>query len=204
MDEISKHTPNTILTPQTNAAYFFPSYDTMEDIFAAASAAAEYELERTAESRRARASAVAAAERARAEMRAAIQLAYDTTVIFLVWPEAITAYHLRDGRTVYAPWHKCLGTRLHEYGYYVDAEEPPIGAAYYTAEELGFVNAELVAHSRDLESLRDAMGWKRFGGPPRSLRYRVHRVTNAIQGQMAAWHRRRAAVTAWARMNPHA
>ena len=168
-------------------------------IFAAASAAAEVEIARTAEAVAARAAAVRAA-------RAAAKHVYDTTAMFLVWPDGLCAYEVggKERRTVYAPWHKFLGTRLNEYGYYMDSEPAPEGAAYFTAEQLGFTNAELVAHARDLESLRNAMYWKRFGGPPRALRYRVHRVGNAIAGQIAAWYRRREAVAAWRRSNPAA
>ena len=156
-------------------------------IFAAACAYAEPEMTRVAEAER-------AAQRAR-----------DAAVLFLVWPDGLCAYTLDDGRTVYAPWHKFLGVRRCAYtNYCLDWEPAPDGAVYKTAEELGFVNDEMRAHAHDLAFNRDALYWKRLGYDcaPSAIRKRVHRVTNAIAGQIAAWHRRREALVAWRRLNP--
>lgn len=133
---------------------------------------------------------------------ATAQRIFDETVLFLVWPSVITEFMVRNGRIVYAPWHKFLGARLHTYGYYVDMEPAPTGAIYMTAEQLGFLNSELLAHSRDLDLLRAYTSSFVHGGvAPRQLRYRVHRVTNAIKEQLAAWERRRGALVTWGRAN---
>jgi hypothetical protein len=161
-------------------------------IFSAAVAYAEPELAR-----------LAAIDKA----RRAAKRAYDTAVLFLVWPDGLCPYKMDDGRTVYAPWHKFIGPRRHRptlwcpTGWCEDWEPAPEGAVYMTAEELGFNNAELRAHAHNIALCSDTIYWIGRGGAPRELRSRIHRVNKAIAGQIAAWHRRRALLAAWKRTN---
>ena len=143
-----------------------------------------------------------------AEAAAAAQRAYDDTVIFVVYPRQITSYYI-GSRVVHAPWHKLLGRRLTPYGGYrgVHPPNPLIGDAYFTAEQLGFNNAELLPIVRE----REAWEIKHGEAPvpwdlrlPHAFRDRIQRVNSAIAGSMAAWERRRTALVAWSRANPRA
>ena len=143
---------------------------------------------------------------AAAEAAAAARRAYDDTVVFLVYPGAITSYYI-NGRVVHAPWHKLLGRRRHPFGHYRDTAPQPLGAAYFTAEQLGFNNAELLPIAREREEweithLTEPTPWN--WRVPRALRERIARVNMAIVGSMAAWERRRTALVAWSRANPRA
>lgn len=134
------------------------------------------------------------------------QRAHDDTVIFLVHPGAITSYYIA-GRTVHAPWHKLLGRRRHPFGHYRDAAPQPLGGAYFTAEQLGFNNAELLPITTEREEweithLTEPTPWN--WRVSRALRERIARVNMAIAGSLAAWERRRAALAAWSRVNPRA
>jgi hypothetical protein len=175
--------------PGTKAEYI--AMREVSAIFAAACAYAEPEIAR---------------QSALTQARRAAKRAYDEAVLFLVWPDGLCPYEVGEGRTVYAPWHKFLGVRRHVgTSYCLDWEPAPDGAVYMTAEELGFNNAELRAHAHSIALLSDTLYWMHYGGPPRELRNRVLRVREAIAGQIAAWYRRREALSAWHRLaNPRA
>jgi hypothetical protein len=133
---------------------------------------------------------------------AAAQAAYDNTVLFLVWTDAPICDVLKDGRTVEYFHHICKGPRLCMFGYYIDetGDDLPEGADYYTAEELGFDNAQMLLHARDKEALCNDSLRPALSRPQRlRLINRIMRVDYAIKVHMAAWYRRRHALSAFGR-----